>query len=232
MSYNIHHANPPEKPGLIDIDAIAQVIRREQPDLVGLQEVDVNTKRSGSINEAKLLAEKTGMFYHFFKSIDYDGGAYGNAILSKFPISNAGGMALPQVIKAEERALIWVNVTLPNQQKLLFSNTHLDAGKANENRIVQMKAIIEKLQGISDPVIIVGDLNSEPKQEPINLLDQYFVRSCITNCGFTIPQKNPKKTIDYIALKGAKWEVDSHRVILEPYASDHLPILTTYKIAP
>lgn len=47
MTYNIHHANPPSKTNVIDIDAIAEVIREQNVDLVALQEVDVHTIRSG-----------------------------------------------------------------------------------------------------------------------------------------------------------------------------------------
>ncbi|MFN2440183.1 MAG: hypothetical protein ABR503_13355 [Chitinophagaceae bacterium] len=47
LSYNIHHANPLSRPGIIDLQAIAQVIKQQTPDLVALQEVDVYTNRSG-----------------------------------------------------------------------------------------------------------------------------------------------------------------------------------------
>jgi len=54
LCYNIHHANPPSRPNIIDLDAIANVIKKEQPHLVALQEVDVFTERSGkSIHQAK-----------------------------------------------------------------------------------------------------------------------------------------------------------------------------------
>ena len=52
MSYNIHIGNPPSKPGIIDMKAIIKAIKIENPDLVALQEVDVNTNRSGKINQA------------------------------------------------------------------------------------------------------------------------------------------------------------------------------------
>ena len=52
MSYNIHIGNPPSKPGIIDMKAIIKAIKIENPDLVALQEVDVNTARSGKINQA------------------------------------------------------------------------------------------------------------------------------------------------------------------------------------
>src|SRR5690349_16069798 len=67
LTYNIHHANPPSKPGVIDIDAICHVIKQSEADVIALQEVDVQTNRSGKIDEAKLIAEKLGMNYHFFK---------------------------------------------------------------------------------------------------------------------------------------------------------------------
>ncbi|HEX5024776.1 MAG TPA: endonuclease/exonuclease/phosphatase, partial [Agriterribacter sp.] len=37
MSYNVHHCNPPSKPALIDVDAIAKAIRQQNPDIVALQ---------------------------------------------------------------------------------------------------------------------------------------------------------------------------------------------------
>jgi len=230
MTYNIHHANPPAKPGLIDLDAIAEVIKKENPDLVGLQEVDRFTKRSGNIDEAKLLAEKTGMHYQFFKAIDHDGGDYGVAILSKFPIKNGVTVNLPQVIKAEARVLSYATVTLPNKISLIFANTHLDATRADSNRVVQMKGILSALSSKKEAVILVGDLNCEDRAEPIVLLDQQYKRSCTASCARTIPQDFPKKTIDYIALKNASWNVSGYYVIPETYASDHRPVVSVYQI--
>jgi hypothetical protein len=61
MAYNIHHANPPSRPDYIDIDSIVGVIRAQYPDIVALQEVDVNIPRSGSIDEAEEIATKLSM---------------------------------------------------------------------------------------------------------------------------------------------------------------------------
>lgn len=230
MTYNIHHANPPSKPGLIDLDAVAEVIKKENPDLVGLQEVDRLTKRSGNVDEAKLLAEKTGLYYQFFKAIDHDGGDYGVAILSRFPISNPVKLDLPQVVKDEARVLSYVDVVLPNKTKLTFANTHLDAGNTDSNRVVQMKSILSVLGAKKNATIFVGDLNCESKQEPITLLDKLFKRTCVSNCLATIPEKKPVKTIDYIALRNAKWPVAAHQVIEEVYASDHRPVVAVYQL--
>src|SRR5690606_28018267 len=93
--YNIHHANPPSKPALIDIDAIARAIKDQDPDLVALQEVDVNTQRSGKFNQAEEIARRLGMSFFFAKAIDHGGGDYGVAILSKFPMSETAIHSLP-----------------------------------------------------------------------------------------------------------------------------------------
>ena len=75
MSYNIHHCNPPSKAGLIDVDAIAAVLKKEGPEIVSLQEVDVFTRRSGGIDQAAQIAEKAGYpFFYCAKAIDCDGG--------------------------------------------------------------------------------------------------------------------------------------------------------------
>ena len=230
MTYNIHHANPPSKPGFIDLDAIAEVINKEKPDLVGLQEVDQFTKRSGNIDQAKLLAQKTGLYYQFFKAIDYDGGAYGVAILSKFPILAYAKQDLPQVMKGEARVMASISISLPNKKRLTFANTHLDAQRPDSNRIVQMKSMLTALEAKKEAVILVGDLNCEAGKEPIMLLDRTFIRSCVLNCAPTIPVVKPVKTIDYIALKNANWILKEHRVLPEVYASDHRPVVAVYSL--
>lgn len=230
MSYNIHHANPPSKANVIDVDAIAAVIQQAHPDIVGLQEVDKGTKRSGNIDEAALLAQKTNMHYQFFKAIDYDGGEYGLAILSRFPIETYNKVDLPQAMKGEARILSYISVQLPGKGTVVFANTHLDAQRPDSNRVIQVKRILETLNKEKSPVIIVGDFNSEAGRETIRLLDQSFKRSCVEGCAFTIPQINPNKTIDFIAIKNAGWPVTEHTVIPELYASDHRPVTVVYQV--
>src|SRR5690606_6371938 len=97
MTYNIHIANPPSRgPGFVDINAIANVIKKEKPDLVALQEVDRFTERSGKdLDQAKAIAEQTGMHYFFAKALNRSGGEYGVAILSQEPILSSQLHSLP-----------------------------------------------------------------------------------------------------------------------------------------
>lgn len=229
LCYNIHHANPPSKPNLIDLDAIVRVIKESNADIVAMQEVDKNTVRSGNIDEAKLIAEKTGLHYQFFKAIDHDGGDYGLAIFSKYPLKKAKLIPLPQQIVAEKRILAYVTIAI-GKQKIVFANTHLDATKTNENRTLQMQHILKELQNISLPVILCGDLNSVADSEAIQQLDTQFKRTCIENCPGTIPVINPRRTIDYIATKNSSFSLLEYKVIAETYASDHRPITATFKL--
>lgn len=229
MSYNIHHATPPSKPDLIDLDAIARVITDSKADIVALQEVETGVKRSGSVDEAKILSEKTGLHYHFFKAIDYDGGDYGIAILSRYPLKEVKLVPLPQQITAEKRILGYTTVKI-GKQKIIIANTHLDASKTHENRIVQMQAIGKEFENTTLPVILCGDLNSVAGSEVISALDKQFTRTCVENCPPTSPQINPRRTIDYIVTKNITWPLLQYQVIAETYASDHRPVLATFNL--
>lgn len=231
MTYNIHHANPPSKAGYIDIDAIAGVINKQNPDVVALQEVDVNTGRSG-MNEAVILAEKTKMNFYFAKAIDYDGGDYGVAILSRYPLTGGTTHKLPTAAgtNGEPRVLATASITV-NGKAITIACTHLDAQRNDTNRVMQINTIMDLLKRETNPVVLAGDLNATPGGVVINTLDQYFQRSCTVNCAFTIPVETPNKTIDFIATKPLQaWSISRHQVIDEKYASDHLPVIATYHL--
>jgi endonuclease/exonuclease/phosphatase family metal-dependent hydrolase len=232
LCYNIHYANPPSKPGVIDVDAIARVIVKEKPDIVALQEVDVNVGRSGRIDEAKLLAEKSGMKAYFFaKAIDHDGGDYGVAILSNLDLLEMHKYPLPDdpEVKSEPRVLAAARMKTARGFEFIFATTHLEV-RGESNRLIQMEEIAKIAKATSLPMIIAGDFNSMPGSEPIKRLDQLFQRTC-EPCDFTIPVINPNRAIDFIAFRpDNKFEVVSHKVIPETYASDHLPIFSVLKI--
>lgn len=233
MSYNIHHANPPSKPDFIDLQAVANVIKNARPDVVALQEIDVHTTRSGKqINQAEELGRLTGMKAYFAKAIDYGGGEYGVAVLSKYPMKDFRNTALPteESTKGEHRTLGRVTIDMPGRKSFVFAFTHLDAQASPVNRSLQVQKINELIKEESLPVIIAGDLNAVAGSSEINNLDTQFTRTCVENCGFTIPEKNPRKTIDFIAFRPRKqFQVVSHEVIVEEYASDHRPVIAVLK---
>lgn len=226
MTYNIHHCNPPSAGTKIDIEAIARVITNEKPDFVALQEVDVNTERSGKgLHQAKELARLTGMHYFFSKAIDHQGGDYGVAVLSRFPILDSTRSILPidSTIGGETRTIAAITVEVAKGKKVIFASTHLDLKEPN--RLAQSELIINLFKESTLPVILAGDFNAQPDSKVIGLFDQNFTRSCL-DCKPTIPVKNPNRVIDFIMFKpGSTFKSLSTRVIDEQYASDHLPVV-------
>lgn len=227
LCYNIHVANPPSAAKTKkDIPAISKVISDAKPDVVLLQEVDVHTARSGKeVHQAEALAKLNNMAYFFAKGIDYDGGEYGIAILTHYPILETKRYPLTTVAgtNGEPRVLATALLQLPGNKRLLVACTHLDAQRGDTNRLVQIREVTAILKDQPYPIILAGDLNAPEGSAVINILDQYFTRSC-KNCAFTIPEKNPTRCIDFISFSPGKFEVEKHQVIQEPYASDHLPV--------
>ncbi len=230
MSYNIHIGNPPSKEaGYVDLSALANVINNEKPALVALQEVDANTKRSGvNSHQAADLAKLTGMDYFFAKAIDYSGGEYGVAVLSRYPILESTAIRLPLPIDhtgGEDRsaAVIKVNV---NNKEIIFVSTHLDH-KSDENRAYQAQQLLEHLKKYQTyPVFIGGDLNMTPFNAVMGVFKSEF--AVRTTGPFTFSAVNPTTTIDYILLSKRASEVFNikrYRAINEKYASDHLPLV-------
>ncbi len=227
MTYNIHHANPPSKPNVIDVDAIANAIKKENPDLVALQEVDVFTIRSGkNLHEAKAIADKLGMYYFFAKALDYQGGYYGNAVLSKHPIKDSLLIDLPALPEVDAEDRVWVGVRVQIEGKdLWFGSTHLDY-KTQENNLHQSTTLLNSLAKINIPVIIGGDFNVTESSQTIALFDQQFMRTCPADCPPTIPEINPTRAIDFIMFRPKDaFSTMNHKVIDEQYASDHLPVV-------
>lgn len=233
MSYNIRHANPPSEKDSIDIDAIVKTIEAEKPDLVALQEVDVNTRRSGSGNQAKIIADKLGFYYFFGKALNFDGGEYGVAILSKNALSQEKIHRLPSEPgeNAEDRVLVTAKIELSDDVAVLFGSTHLDYKKDSKSRLLQLEEIVKISEAGDLPVILAGDFNAEPDSRTINLLDRFFTRTC-GSCEPTFPAHEPEKAIDFIAFRSPEdnIRIEKHQVISKPYASDHLPVLAVLHI--
>jgi endonuclease/exonuclease/phosphatase family metal-dependent hydrolase len=227
MSYNIHIGVPPTKPGTTDIEAIVRAIKSQDPDIIALQEVDVNTVRTGKINEAAIIAEKLKMNFFFAKAIDHDGGDYGVAILSKYPLSETKIHRLPTVegTKGEPRVMATAKITLKNGMEIRFASTHLDAGKNLVNREKQIAEILAISSSETLPLIIAGDFNAPEGSSVIKKMDEMFTRTC-QECAPTFPVVKPRTAIDFIAFSNSsKFKVISHTVVQEHYASDHLPIV-------
>ena len=229
MSYNIHHGtNAAEKDYLVEM---ALLIKASKADLVGLQEVDSVCKRSGNVDQMKRLAELTGMHYAFARHFAYDGGAYGNGILSRYPISDIKNHRITLIKKdgsKDSRALITAEVALPNNKQMLFASVHfaLDA----PSRLIQAKETLALLGTKTMPVILTGDLNCVPGTPELSVLDTFFteVDPLLTP---TFPAVKPTRKIDYIYVSSANLKkILSYKVFDEIGYSDHAPMLVKVRL--
>lgn len=231
MSYNIKYGSPLGS-SVPDLRSIADVIKKNKPDVVFLQEVDKNTTRSGNVDQLALLAAETDMsFYYFGKAIDYQGGEFGLGILSHYPLSDSKTFKLPKIELGNQyvsdRILVTASISI-DKTDIIIANTHLALTQAN--RDIQVPRIKEILSTWDEPIIFAGDLNSKPESSTIqSFIDYGFKKTCITHC-YTIPSNDPYKELDYILLKPLeKFQVLSHLVI-DNQSSDHLPIMSVLKI--
>lgn|SRR5690554_245073 len=226
MTYNIHHANPPSQPDSIDIEAITRVIRNENPDLVALQEVDVFTQRSGTeLHQAREIARRLDMHCYFGKALDYQGGYYGNAVLSRYPILDSTVFELPPMEGVEAEVRNWTGIKISIEgNEMWFGSTHLDFQRG-ENNLDQSRRLVQHLEKIELPIIIGGDFNRTPDSETMAFFSDHFQLTC-SDCPPTIPVTDPNRTIDHVIYRPKeRFTVAEHRVVDEQYASDHLPVI-------
>jgi len=227
MSYNIHAMKGMDK--VLDAKRIAKVINEQNPDLVALQEVDMFTERSGKMDAIAILEEETGMYGLFMKTFDYQGGEFGNAILSKYPIIEKRSIALPSRQAYEPRIMMMVSVVVGCNDTVHFYATHLDHHREDSDRPAQMSKIIETIKKDKYKVILAGDLNCQPGSEPLNMLDKILKR-CPSE-EMTYPADDPYWIIDHIYYSENRGLKDlGLKVIPEKVASDHRPIVTRFRI--
>jgi endonuclease/exonuclease/phosphatase family metal-dependent hydrolase len=234
LCYNIHYGQGTD--GKYDLQRLADVIKSAKPDLVALQEVDVGVKRSGRVHQARLLAELTGMAVRYGPTQHYQGGLYGNAVLTRLPILDVVIQPLPYTESTPERVTyprgaIAVTVRGPHGKPLRFISTHFQHNVA-EDRLAEAKAI-NKLFGRDDktPTILAGDMNAVPDSEPIRELLKRWSNATDKPASPTAPSKKPTSRIDYIFYRPASGFRVSHvEVIEESMASDHRPVLAVFEM--
>lgn len=235
LCYNIHWALGMD--GQYDVARIADVIKAAKPDLVALQEVDVGVNRSGRVHEVRRLAELTGMAARFGPTQHYEGGLFGNAILTKLPILDVEIHPLPYTEPTPERTTyprgaIAVTVTAPDGKPLRFVSTHFQHN-VPEDRIAEAKAINELFASADDGLrtILAGDMNAQPDEEPVQILLQHWINATDEPPAPTVPVKEPKSRIDYIFYRPAEsFSLENAGVIPEVLASDHRPVFAELRI--
>ncbi|MDP7049367.1 MAG: endonuclease/exonuclease/phosphatase family protein [Verrucomicrobiota bacterium] len=233
MTYNIHHGEGLD--GKVDLDRIAKVITDANADAVALQEVDKNTERTGGIDMAADLAKRTNMHVAFGANLDFQGGKYGTAILSKHPIDSVENHVLKQARDGEPRGVLQAVLDV-GQGRVLFAGTHLDHTKDQAERLfsqTQFDELFAKFEGL--PIIFCGDFNDTPDSELHKRMSKKWTDSWSLvgqGPGLTMTSAQPTRRIDYIWVSDKKNFKLRWARVPRTDASDHLPVVAEMEFKP
>ena len=239
LSYNIHYGLGTD--GVNDLERIADVIKRSDAGIVGLQEI-------GSKAMAMELGRLTGMPAVFGPSLGRDDG-YGDAVLCKYPFTWVGGHSIPSASSSRYQAMA-IDIDLSGiladgdgsvdggaeGATFRFINTHfdwLDTIGSEEARLATVDVIERAFREGSDlPVVLAGDLNATPDSAPLAKLRAHGWAHGSADSGLlTWEATKPDQQIDYVlAAPEGRWRVLDVIVMDEPLASDHLPVVVQLEL--
>jgi endonuclease/exonuclease/phosphatase family metal-dependent hydrolase len=158
LSYNIHKGIGGQD-RRYDLERVWQVIRDEDPDLICLQEVTQNARRTHHHDQPMLLAEQLGAAAHFYQmNVRYRQGGYGNLLLSRWPMRRRHQVSLRLGHRKPRGAQMVVIETA--EGPLHLSNVHL--GLAEKERHWQVNHLLHHplfRESLHLPTLIVGDCN-------------------------------------------------------------------------
>ncbi|HEY5909649.1 MAG TPA: endonuclease/exonuclease/phosphatase family protein [Verrucomicrobiae bacterium] len=227
LTYNVHHGEGVD--GRLDLDRIATVIRAASPDLVALQEVDRYARRTGGIDQTATYARLTGLHAWFGAAMPFQGGEYGQALLSRWPLQQPTVLPLPGTRGREPRIVVTAIVDIPRLGRIRLAGLHLDAGQDDGDRWTQAGALLQGLKSDSVRTLLAGDFNATPESRVMQRIlapGNGWVDTAGQWAAPTIPAESPKSRIDFVlASPPAAWQTLKSEVIPELAASDHRPVL-------
>lgn len=225
MSYNIRHGENMEH--RLDIEGTARRIAGESPRFAGLQEVDMRTSRVNGADTCAILERETGLHATFAKAIDFGGGEYGNALLSREVPKAVRRIPLPG---AEPRVLLlcefedcWVGVV------------HL-AVDSSAMRLASVPVVKEAIADCGNkPAFLMGDWNDCPNSAALTALREFMTvvsdeSDATYHNGNTSAAylANPENCIDYISVSTARrgeYVFSNAHTIPDYRTSDHAPVV-------
>lgn len=229
LTFNILHGATTN--GDFNLNKIATVIKQTNPDLVALQEVDFKTNRAKQYDLATELGWRTKMAPLFGQAMPYDGGGYGEGILTKMPIISSRNIPLPHSPENEPRTALEITVELKSGDTICFVGTHLEHQQGNSDRIDQAIELNKVFLANNYPTILAGDLNDIPESKAILLLKKFWSEASAHDSGHTSPSDNPQRKIDYIFfMPGKRWKVIETKVICDAIASDHCAVFSVLEL--
>lgn len=235
---------------------IGKLLQSMNLDIVVLNEVDFSSVWSGHVDQARIIAKEAGYRYiveqrNIDVAIPFFSLRFGNAILSKYPLSDAIFLDYPHPSQLQEILVGGVKdgvaamVALPGGSQIQVVAVHLSLeGEAYRHASVQTMLDFHRQSGV--PMISMGDFNSTAKGYPghstgpegencidalleIKGLSPLPIKSPIGSQEFTFPSEKPDRAIDWIFVS-SPWEIQGH-LIIPTDLSDHLPVTATLTLS-
>ena len=242
MSLNLAHARKDGwhqlfmKPATIrdNLDAVAQLVRREAPDVVALQEADSRSLWSGRFHHVMHLIEQAGMpHFSHGKHVGWLGIRCGTALLSRLPLGDplfhafgAGPLTLP-------KGMVVCTVCWPESggRQVDIASLHLDfLRKAARRR--QAGEIVDRIAERKRPLVLAGDFNCHLGNEEATLpylFEELNLRAYRPDDGSLITFPSRRKRLDWI-LVSPEIEFAGYRT-LPDVVSDHRAVIATLRLA-
>ncbi len=223
-----------EKEILSHLDEIADVLKREKPDILALQEADGPCAWSGNFDHVAYLAQKAGFPYWIRgEQVKMPGFSYGTAILSRLPLEKAVSVTFPASPPTPSKGFVTVSVKWPGSpaQKIRTASVHLDFSRESVRK-EQIRNMAETLSADRIPLIVMGDFNcgwengESAVAETSRLLGLKVWQENAENLN-TFPHAQPEKRLDWILIPEG-YEFAEYRV-LDDLLSDHRGVVAVIR---
>ena len=229
MTYNVHQGfDVGDIPAL---DRIADTISHERPDVLVLQEVVRGWLIDDQQDVLGYLAGRLGMTYVFGPTI---GDLYGNAILSRFPITEVRRLSYAKEpgLRYQPRGAVIARIgDETTAVRLLIAATHLDEnGDASAVRMEQVRALLDEVANAT-PAVIACDCNATPEAPELKLITDSGFGDLALQAGGgdgTFPSDGPVERVDYLFGVGVT-AAQGH--VVDSTASDHRGVVVNVTLS-
>ena len=211
------------------LDDITHFVRREDPDLVGLIEVDAGSVRSGLINQPMYIAQHLGHYTAYECK-------YGTASLNtQLPIVRKQGNAILAAPRVTGERFHY----FPTGIKRLIIEMELDdvciflvhLSIKYRHRQEQLRHLHDLVLAAHKPVVVAGDFNTfSGTNELFLFMRATGLRSANTRGLLSFPARIPRFELDFV-LVSREIEVLDFRIPDVRY-SDHRPIICDFRVLP
>lgn len=231
MTYNIHHGEGMD--GRVDTVRIAELIKQERVDIVALQEVDKGVRRTALRDLTAELASLAGMTGIFSNNFHYQGGEYGNAVMTRFPVKRWTNHHYQMLRPNEQRGILQLVLDVRGRE-VVFMNTHIDSRPDDAERWLNIGEIEELTKECGEkPVIVCGDFNNQSRGRVYERMTQTFQDTWTKvgqGNGFSFPANSVNRRIDYIWFTQPEVLKPLEAWLPKSEASDHLPLVAEFEL--